>query len=124
MSRRITVLAIGILLAGCAKREPPLYHWGDFSAQQYHYLLHEGGTVDGQIRDLEALVEQAAGEHAALPPGLRTHLGMLYVEAGNPGRARELWLAEKDAFPESAYFIDRQLLVRLDAAAAPQGKKP
>lgn len=121
MSPAVLLMVASVVLAGCATREPPLYHWGDFPAQQYHYLLHEGGTVDGQIRDLEALAERAGAEHAALPPGFRTHLGLLYVEAGNPGRARELWLAEKAAFPESAHFIDNQLLRRLDA---PQGKTP
>jgi hypothetical protein len=47
---------------------------------------------------------------------------MLHLEAGSPQRARELWQAEKAAFPESAPFIDSQLLGKLDAATTNGGK--
>jgi hypothetical protein len=40
---------------------------------------------------------------------------MLYLSVGNPGRAMELWNAEKAAFPESTVYMD-QLLRRLGAA--------
>jgi hypothetical protein len=41
---------------------------------------------------------------------------MLHLDGGNADRARELWQAEKAAFPESAPYID-QLLKRLDGTA-------
>lgn len=129
MIRPACLAFIAILLAGCARGEPTLYLWGSFPTQQYRYLLHEDLTVDEQIRELEALAEQAGAAHPilpagfrTLPPGFRAHLGMLYLEAGNPQRTRELWLAEKAAFPESAPFIDGQLLGKLDAAITNGGK--
>lgn len=109
-----------LVVTGCAKRQPDMYQWGSFPAQQYQYLLHEAGPIDGQISELESQAERAAMHHAVLPPGFRAHLGMLHLSAGNPQRARELWIAEKTAFPEASPFIDSQLLARLDAAA----KKP
>jgi hypothetical protein len=102
------------LLAGCAAKGPgPLYMWDTFPKQQYEALLREGYSSDEQIRLLEAHAEKARGANAALPPGFRAHLGMLQLSTGNVDRARELWNAEKSAFPESAPYMDR-LIKKLD----------
>jgi hypothetical protein len=115
--RRAMAAAAVVVLAGCAnKAAPPLYMWETFPRQQYDVLLREGVSADDQIRALEAHAEKARGANAALPPGFRAHLGMLYLNSGNADRARELWLAERSAFPESAPYIDR-LLKRLAAPA-------
>jgi hypothetical protein len=114
---RLLVLGLGLaVLAGCAHQAPPLYLWETFPRQQYDALLREGANPQDQIRTLEAQAEKARGSNAALPPGLRAHLGMLYLQTGNPDRARELWLAEKTAFPESAPYMN-QLLKRMDGPA-------
>jgi hypothetical protein len=123
LALRLSALALALGLAACASAPPPLYDWENFPAQQYVLLVHEGSSsVQEQSLALEAQAERAHATHAALPPGFRAHLGYLYWQAGNPGRARELWLAEKTAFPESAPYMDR-LLKKLDtpqtAGAAP-----
>lgn len=107
------------VLAGCAAPGPrPLYLWESFPKQQYASLLREGASPEEQIQALEAHAEKARAGNAALPPGLRAHMGMLYLGAGNPQRAKELWHSEKAAFPESAAYMDR-LLNKLDVAAKP-----
>jgi hypothetical protein len=105
------------LLAGCAKPRPPLYLWESFPRQQYDALQRGGAGAQEQIAALEEHVVKARAQNAALPPGLRAHLGMLKLSIGDPGEARQLWLAEKLAFPESAPYMD-QLLKRLDGPAA------
>lgn len=127
---RVVALLVPLAgLAGCAQTSPPLYLWEGFPRQQYAYLLREGISPEQQIKDLEAHAEKARAANAQLPPGLRAHLGLLYLGVGNPGRAMELWNAEKTAFPESAVYMG-QLLKRLggpDAAPArpdAQGKVP
>jgi hypothetical protein len=116
LARRIGLCAC-IALAGCAQRGPaPLYQWETFPRLQYDVLLRSGTGSPEQIAQLEAQAEKARGSGAALPPGFRAHLGMLKLAAGDPDRARELWLAEKAAFPESAAYMDR-LLKRLAAPA-------
>jgi len=65
---------------------------------------------------MEAQAEKARAAGASLPPGFRAHLGMLKLSAGDADQARQLWQAEKTAFPESAPYMD-QLLKRLDAPA-------
>jgi hypothetical protein len=112
-----TVAAV-TLLAGCAQRGPgPLYLWESFPRQQYETLLRNGVPPEGQIADMEAHAEKARARGAALPPGFRAHWGMLMLASGDAGRARELWQAEKAAFPESAPYID-QLIKRLEARAS------
>jgi hypothetical protein len=96
-----------------------MYAWEDFPEQQYAQLAHEGtSSIEDQTRALEAQAEKARAGNAALPPGFRAHLGYLYLKAGNPGRARELFQAEKVAFPESSPYMDR-LLAKLDAPPPP-----
>lgn len=107
------------LLVGCAAAPRPLYLWERFPRQQYDTLLRSGVSVDQQIRDLQAHAEKARASDAALPPGFRAHLGMLYLATGNADQARALWQAEQAAFPESVPYMDR-LLKRLDAPAADQ----
>ncbi len=88
--------------------------WETFPRQQYDTLLREGVNPSDQIAALEAHAEKARAANAALPPGFRAHLGMMYMNAGNNDRARELWQAEKAAFPEATPYMD-QLLRRLEA---------
>ena len=115
--RRLLLGGCIALLAGCAQRGPaPLYMWEAFPRQQYAALLREGAGAEEQIRTLEAHAEKARGAQAALPPGFRAHLGMLHLSVSNVDQARQLWLAEKAAFPESAPYMDR-LLKRLNAPA-------
>jgi hypothetical protein len=106
--------------AGCAQKGPaPLYLWGSFTRQQYDALRSDGSPADEQLQAMQAHAEKARGANAALPPGFRAHLGLLHLNAGNPGQARDLWLAEKQAFPEATPYMD-QLLRRLDKPDKPQ----
>jgi hypothetical protein len=112
--RRLAALGSLAVLVGCAAGPKPLYMWETFSRQQYNTLLREGVSPADQIAALEAHAEKARAANAALPPGFRAHLGMMYMNAGNNDRARELWQAEKAAFPEITPYMDR-LMRRLEA---------
>jgi hypothetical protein len=114
--RRLALCGGLATLAGCATKTPPLYLWETFPRLQYEALLRDGYSAQEQIETLQAQAEKARGDHAALPPGFRAHLGMLELKVGNTQRARELWQAEKSAFPESAPYMDR-LLAKLDVSA-------
>jgi hypothetical protein len=115
---RCLLLAAGMaLFAGCAHKAPaPLYMWEAFPKMQYDTLLRPGVTPVEQVAAMQAQAERARAAGAALPPGFRAHLGMLKLSAGDVDQARQLWQAEKAAFPESTPYMD-QLLKRLDAPA-------
>lgn len=122
--RRITLGVLISMLAACAAKGPgPLYLWEAFPRQQYDALLRGGFSPDEQIRQLEAHAEKARAANAALPPGLRAHLGMLYLGAGNAERARELWKAEILAFPESSAYMN-QLIRKLDIPMQSKAEDP
>lgn len=112
--QRLSVLGGLAALVGCAAGPKPLYMWETFPRQQYDTLMRESVNPADQIAALEAHAEKARAANAALPPGFRAHLGMMYMNAGNNDRARELWQAEKAAFPEATPYMD-QLLRRLEA---------
>jgi hypothetical protein len=118
VNSRIALPAAALLaLAGCVQAPKQLYMWETFPRQQYEVLLRESNAPESQIQTLEAHAEKARVANAALPPGFRAHLGMLHLAAGNAASARQMWQAEKSAFPESAAYMDT-LLKRLDGSTA------
>ena len=120
---RSTAGAFSLLfLAGCATPPVPLYVWGDFPRQQYQSLLREGSSPLEQIGAMNAIAERVRTGKGVLPPGFRAHLGMLHLRVGNADSARELWLAEKAAFPESRHYMD-SLLKKLDGGAQSPAKE-
>ena len=115
-TRRLCVAASIGVLAGCAAKPVPLYMWGSFPHQQYDVLLRSGVSPEEQMQAMELHMTKASAANAALPPGFRAHLGMLELNVGHALRAKELFEAEKAAFPESAPYMDR-LLGKLSATA-------
>lgn len=112
--RLAAATAVGSVLAGCVPAQPRLYHWEDFQGQLYEYFRADQSSPEEQLRILGAQVEKARGSGAALPPGFRAHLAMLYLRLGREGEARQELEAEKANFPESAQYMDF-LLKRMTA---------
>lgn len=129
MSRRFIggrAIAAALVLSGCAQPPATLYSWESFPRQQYDALMRAGASPQDQIRLMEADAQKARANNLPLPPGFRAHLGMLNLAVGNAGAAKELWLAEKLAFPESAPYMD-SLVKRLESpsgAAKPAQENP
>jgi hypothetical protein len=94
------------LLTGCAQPVKPMYHWEGFQRQVYEYLKADGSTPVEQLTVLQAQAEKARAANAALPPGFRAHLGMLYLKTGRFDDAKQAFESEKAAFPESTRYMD------------------
>jgi len=101
----LTIVAASALLAGCVPARPPLYHWGNFTDQQYAYLKGDKGPEE-EILELEKIREQAKASGQALPPGLQAHLGMLYGVTGRSDLFVANLEAERQQFPESGPYVD------------------
>jgi hypothetical protein len=119
------VLGAVLLLGACAQKGPaPLYLWETFPKQQYEALLAANtGVPSGELLAMQAHAEKARGASVALPPGFRAHLGLLKLSAGDAQGAREAWLAEIAAFPESAPYM-QGLLNKLQAPPQQPGAVP
>ncbi len=105
-ARCVAALAAAGALAGCANAPKPMYHWGGYQRQVYQFLNGETGDPNQQLILLQAEADKARAAGAALPPGFRAHLAMLHLRLGRYDEARELVIAEKTAFPESATYMD------------------
>jgi hypothetical protein len=120
--RWLAAAAVLLALVGCATPPAPLYSWESFPRQQYEILLREGASPLDQIAAMSAHAEKARANSASLPPGFRAHLGMLHLSTGNADAARDFWMAEKAAFPESAPYMDA-LVKKLEGSAQPAAKE-
>jgi hypothetical protein len=106
-----------VLLCGCVSRPTTLYSWGSYEEGIYaSYAARNDFPVEKQISQLEADYQRARADNKPVPPGWHAHLGYLYYQAGKPDQARQEFLSEKSAYPESAVFMDR-LLVNLSKAS-------
>jgi hypothetical protein len=114
LARLAAAVSIGASAIGCAQAPKPLYHWGDFQGQLYEHFKAEGASPAEQLRIMEEQTQKAEGGGAALPPGFRAHLAMIYLRLGREGDARQQLEAEKARFPESAQYMDF-LLKRMSA---------
>jgi hypothetical protein len=100
-------LIAAIAIVGCAQpRQRPLYHWEGFQRQLYEHFKGDGSSPEEQLRVLEAQAQKAQGSGAALPPGFRGHLAMIYLRLGRFDEAKLQLESEKASFPESSPYMD------------------
>lgn len=104
--RLLGAVAMGGVLAGCVQAPPRLYYWEGFQGQLYEYFKADSSTHEEQLRVLDAQAQRARASGAALPPGFRAHLAMIYLRLGRDGEAKQALEAEKASFPESAQYMD------------------
>lgn len=98
------LIALFLLLEGCATRSEPLYCWGDYEDQLYSHF--KGEAPEKEILAMEEMMNQCRDSNAKLPPGFYAHLGLLYDRTGNQDEAHRMLELEKQNFPESTQFID------------------
>lgn len=101
----VAAVAAGALF-GCASAPATLYQWDTYQKNVYQFLKHEDANPDEQLRLMRDQSEKSRLAGTRLPPGFRAHLGMLYLQLGQDGEAKQQLQAEKEAFPESAHYMD------------------
>jgi len=107
ISSFVVVMFILTLSACESSKNYDLYYWGDYPDYIYSYAKQDF-MLSNQINNLEKIINQAKAKKKAVPPGLRAHLAVLYLQIGNDQQADFLLEQEKLYFPESATFIDFQ----------------
>ncbi len=103
------VLGLVILvLSGCGT--PSTYRWGGYeSAIAVLYSDADEESLATQMSKLSRHLETAPRTGRPVPPGMRAHLAYLCYLNGDTAAAVKYFKAEKEAFPESARFIDFML---------------
>ena len=107
-------IAMGSVLVGCVQAPTRLYYWEGFQGQLYEYFKADSSSPEDQLRILDAQAQKARASGAALPPGFRAHLAMIYLRLGRDGEAKQELEAEKANFPESTQYMNF-LLKRMTA---------
>jgi len=102
----LALAVAAVIFCGCGGgTRNQIYYWdGSYTDSTYQYLKQEG-DVGEQIEALEKSIQKAYEKGLKVPPGLYSHLGLLYLSAGNGARARENFDKEAQAFPESKPFL-------------------
>lgn len=101
-------MALPLLLVGCASAPKGLYAWGAFPQQTYlMYSAPEKAQPSQQILILEEDIVKAKAKSSAVPPGLYSHLGLLYLMENNTDRALQNFNLEKQVYPESTVLMNR-----------------
>ncbi len=98
----LAVLAAGAL-TGCGSS---IYRWSGYEGSIATFYAHRDDDIlVGQVKSLSTQVgkSQRAGR---VPPGMLAHLAYFYYLNGDMTTATEYLRAEKEAFPESAQFVD------------------
>ena len=108
-------ICLVVVLTGCVSPNPPLYRWGEYEDVIYTGFKNPGSSdpvTDADI--ISAEMQRTELEGKQVPPGVRVHLGYLYLSQGRSDEARALFEMERELFPESKVFVDG-LLLRMGA---------
>lgn len=103
---KILLIALAsLLLTGCANR---LYQWGDFDSYDSKlYQLYKNSEKEFEVRQGLALhISKMEASKQKVAPGLYAELGTLHLQAGDADKAVELYIKERDAWPESRVLMD------------------
>lgn len=112
--KRLAAAAL-LMTAACSHT---MYQWGHYDdSVAAMYATGSGYDPAAEVARLVEEVEQTEHRGKLVPPGVRAHIGFLLCESGNAERGISYLQAEKNAFPESAVFVDG-MIARL------QGGKP
>jgi len=108
---KILLIALASLfLTGCASNG--LYQWGDygsFDSKLYHSYRNPEKALE--IRQGLALhISKMEASQQKVAPGLYAELGTLNLQAGDVNKAIEMYIKERDAWPESRVLMDALII--------------
>lgn len=107
---KILLIALASLfLTGCANR---LYQWGDYGGvDSMLYQSYKNPEKALEFRQgLELHISKMETSKQKVAPGLYAELGTLHLQAGDATRAVEMYIKERDAWPESRVLMDALII--------------
>ncbi len=92
-----------VLLTGCGTS---IYRWSGYEGSIATFYAHrDDDTMAGQVKSLSVQADKSR-RAGRVPPGMLAHLAYFYYLNGDTATAAVYLRAEKEAFPESAHFVD------------------
>lgn len=103
----LLLLVLTALLTGCANtKDPALYGWRGYEKNLDAYFRADKLDHSAQLQSMRDDRQLLQAEGKALPPGFQAQMGLLHGRLGDMESFRTQIEAEKQAFPESAGFMD------------------
>lgn len=96
----VTMVATSVFLSGCAPKG--LYDWGGYERSLYDYYKNPNQLEELAI-SIKETIKKSAGR---IPPGLYAEYGGLMLQQGKKEEAIIYFEKEREAWPESKYFMD------------------
>lgn len=106
MTKLLLVIAVLVLLPGCAPNRQ--YAWNNYDASLYRYYK-EPNSAEAFRTSMEAHLKDLETNKLRPAPGLYAELGTLYLERGDRLTAAAYYQKERDAWPESRHLMDAML---------------
>jgi hypothetical protein len=94
-----------MLLAGCVARHPDRYTWGNYDGSLYAYYKNPANSA-AYMESLSKIVAQAETSTKPIAPGLYAEYGYMLLQQKKTDEAIVYFNKEKQAWPESGYFMD------------------
>ncbi|WP_233236312.1 DUF4810 domain-containing protein [Bordetella sp. LUAb4] len=102
-----------LLLSACT--HPTKYSWGDYDKALYSYYQSDGNAADYQ-KALESAMQGAESTQKLVAPGLYAEYGYLLMQQKQNAQAVTYFEKEKQAWPESARFMEAMMKTASNAA--------
>lgn len=115
MRKRLFYLLPLLAVTACTTPNPPKYNWGNYSPALV--ALDADPTTAG---DYEATLAKIVNDpQGKVPPGIYAEYGYVLQQQGNTSDAIAMYAREKNAWPESAFLMDK-MIAALQAPAQPK----
>src|SRR6185312_895421 len=114
--RTITALSTCVILSACVTHKTK-YSWGGYDQALYYYYKHPADAAH-YMTALRAAINGAAKNRQPVAPGVYAEYGYMLMQQQKYEEASSYFEQEKQAWPESAQFMDGMI------RAARLGGKP
>ena len=105
MHKNLLIIIPLLFLGGCATQK---YPWNGYDDSLYAYYKHPDNKQK-YIEHLNDTITRAEQANLKVPPGIYAEYGYMFYEAQDYSKAIVYFHKEHDAWPESAFFMEKMI---------------